>query len=213
MLHMIISFPWIKSYVGTLFVSSVPGFGWSYDLGFFEVEFVESSNGRFRSLIMGVWCDGIWRAWSWGRCSQTKVDHTKVCGTNDYGFRPTLQSERKGQWFTVHRGANFSTSLAKPETDLTTEMLVSWVIRYSGSIQSHSVVQWGLEICCFQEIQFWSEWCSYKWWRITSSTESPRRVQEYFPRNGVCILRLFETRKLVGKKFQHLLFFTGGHCF
>jgi phenylalanyl-tRNA synthetase alpha chain len=32
---------------------------------------------------------------------------------------------RKGQWFTVHKGHAFSTSIAKPETDLTAEMLVS----------------------------------------------------------------------------------------
>lgn len=35
---------------------------------------------------------------------------------------------RKGQWFTVHKGKNFSTSTAKPETDLTAEMLTSCVI-------------------------------------------------------------------------------------
>ncbi|KAN0097475.1 tRNA synthetases class II core domain (F) domain containing protein [Tylopilus felleus] len=33
--------------------------------------------------------------------------------------------QRKGQWFTVHKGPNFSTSIAKPETDLTVEMLTS----------------------------------------------------------------------------------------
>ncbi|KAG1833402.1 tRNA synthetases class II core domain (F)-domain-containing protein [Suillus variegatus] len=33
--------------------------------------------------------------------------------------------QRKGQWFTVHKGANFSTSIAKPETDLTVDMLTS----------------------------------------------------------------------------------------
>ncbi|KAJ7068410.1 phenylalanine-tRNA ligase [Mycena amicta] len=33
--------------------------------------------------------------------------------------------QRKGQWFTVAKGTNFSTSTAKPETDLTVEMLTS----------------------------------------------------------------------------------------
>ncbi|KAJ6628749.1 phenylalanine-tRNA ligase [Mycena sp. CBHHK59/15] len=33
--------------------------------------------------------------------------------------------QRKGQWFTVHKGSNFSTSTAKPETDLTVDMLTS----------------------------------------------------------------------------------------
>lgn len=34
-----------------------------------------------------------------------------------------LTSHRKGQYFTVHKGPKFSTSTAKPETDLTVEML------------------------------------------------------------------------------------------
>ncbi|KAJ7638978.1 phenylalanine-tRNA ligase [Roridomyces roridus] len=33
--------------------------------------------------------------------------------------------QRKGQWFTVQKGPEFSTSTAKPETDLTVEMLTS----------------------------------------------------------------------------------------
>ncbi|KAJ7590826.1 phenylalanine-tRNA ligase [Mycena floridula] len=37
----------------------------------------------------------------------------------------TLVVQRKGQWFAVHKGSNFSTSTAKPETDLTVEMLAS----------------------------------------------------------------------------------------
>ncbi|EJD01428.1 uncharacterized protein FOMMEDRAFT_147949 [Fomitiporia mediterranea MF3/22] len=36
-----------------------------------------------------------------------------------------LITQKKGQWFTVYKGPNFSTSLAKPETDLTADMLVS----------------------------------------------------------------------------------------
>ncbi|KAG6830840.1 hypothetical protein H0H92_014492 [Tricholoma furcatifolium] len=36
-----------------------------------------------------------------------------------------LVVQRKGQWFTVRQGSNFSTSTAKPETDLTVEMLTS----------------------------------------------------------------------------------------
>ncbi|KAN0126960.1 phenylalanine-tRNA ligase [Russula decolorans] len=36
-----------------------------------------------------------------------------------------LAVQKKGQWFTVHKGPNFSTSTAKPETDLTVEMLAS----------------------------------------------------------------------------------------
>ncbi|KAF8165216.1 phenylalanine-tRNA ligase [Crassisporium funariophilum] len=36
--------------------------------------------------------------------------------------------QKKGQWFTVHKGSKFSTSTAKPETDLTADMLAtgSW---------------------------------------------------------------------------------------
>ncbi|KAF8195736.1 phenylalanine-tRNA ligase [Mycena galopus ATCC 62051] len=37
----------------------------------------------------------------------------------------TLIAQRKGQWFTVHKGPDFSTSTAKPETDLTVDMLTS----------------------------------------------------------------------------------------
>ncbi|KAK7470476.1 Phenylalanyl-tRNA synthetase, beta subunit, cytoplasmic [Stygiomarasmius scandens] len=33
--------------------------------------------------------------------------------------------QRKGQWFTVQKGPSFSTSIAKPETDLTADMLTS----------------------------------------------------------------------------------------
>ncbi|KAI0693598.1 phenylalanine-tRNA ligase [Cytidiella melzeri] len=36
-----------------------------------------------------------------------------------------LISQKKGQWFTVHKGPSFSTSTAKPETDLTVDMLTS----------------------------------------------------------------------------------------
>ncbi|RDX55684.1 phenylalanine-tRNA ligase [Polyporus arcularius HHB13444] len=36
-----------------------------------------------------------------------------------------LIAQRKGQWFTVHKGPQFSTSTAKPETDLTVDMLTS----------------------------------------------------------------------------------------
>ncbi|KAG6821589.1 hypothetical protein H0H93_000098 [Arthromyces matolae] len=36
-----------------------------------------------------------------------------------------LVVQRKGQWFTVKKGSNFSTSTAKPETDLTVDMLTS----------------------------------------------------------------------------------------
>jgi phenylalanyl-tRNA synthetase alpha chain len=32
---------------------------------------------------------------------------------------------RKGQWFVVHKGPNFSTSTVKPETDLTVDMLTT----------------------------------------------------------------------------------------
>ena len=35
---------------------------------------------------------------------------------------------RKGQWFTVTKGPDFSTKLAKPETDLTVDMLTSYVL-------------------------------------------------------------------------------------
>ncbi|KAI9466861.1 phenylalanine-tRNA ligase [Lactarius psammicola] len=36
-----------------------------------------------------------------------------------------LVVQKKGQWFTVQKGPNFSTSTAKPETDLTVDMLTS----------------------------------------------------------------------------------------
>jgi phenylalanyl-tRNA synthetase alpha chain len=36
-----------------------------------------------------------------------------------------LAVQKRGQWFTVHKGPNFSTSIAKPETDLTVDMLTS----------------------------------------------------------------------------------------
>ncbi|PFH52843.1 hypothetical protein AMATHDRAFT_73967 [Amanita thiersii Skay4041] len=36
-----------------------------------------------------------------------------------------LITQKKGQWFTVRKGSKFSTSTAKPETDLTAEMLTS----------------------------------------------------------------------------------------
>ncbi|TFK75776.1 hypothetical protein BDN72DRAFT_809385 [Pluteus cervinus] len=36
-----------------------------------------------------------------------------------------LVTQKKGQWFTVTKGSSFSTSTAKPETDLTVEMLTS----------------------------------------------------------------------------------------
>ncbi|KAL0577077.1 Phenylalanyl-tRNA synthetase, beta subunit, cytoplasmic [Marasmius crinis-equi] len=42
-----------------------------------------------------------------------------------------LVNQRKGQWFTVHKGSNFSTSTAKPETDLTADMLTSGVWKTS----------------------------------------------------------------------------------
>ena len=44
-------------------------------------------------------------------------------------LRPLIYyaGNRKGQWFTVEKGSNFSTSTAKPETDLTAEMLTSCV--------------------------------------------------------------------------------------
>ena len=35
---------------------------------------------------------------------------------------------RKGQWFTVHKSQQFSTSTAKPETDLTVDMLTSYAV-------------------------------------------------------------------------------------
>ncbi|KAI0003097.1 hypothetical protein BJV74DRAFT_815484 [Russula compacta] len=36
-----------------------------------------------------------------------------------------LVVQKRGQWFTVHKGPSFSTSTAKPETDLTVDMLTS----------------------------------------------------------------------------------------
>ncbi|KAI6047435.1 hypothetical protein EDC04DRAFT_2864505 [Pisolithus marmoratus] len=47
--------------------------------------------------------------------------------------------QRKGQWFTVRKGPNFSTSIAKPETDLTVDMLTS------GSWKSATFKQYNFE--------------------------------------------------------------------
>ncbi|KAI0068775.1 hypothetical protein BV25DRAFT_1844467 [Artomyces pyxidatus] len=43
----------------------------------------------------------------------------------DLRKRKLIVQNRKGQWFTVSKGPNFSTSTAKPQTDLTVDMLTS----------------------------------------------------------------------------------------
>ena len=60
-----------------------------------------------------------------------------VTGIN-YTRHSNLTCFRKGQWFTIHKGKNFSTSTAKPETDLTAEMLASYVIESHLQICAHS---------------------------------------------------------------------------
>lgn len=50
-----------------------------------------------------------------------------------FSYIPTVRtndrlSYRKGQWFTVHKSQQFSTSTAKPETDLTVDMLTSYAV-------------------------------------------------------------------------------------
>jgi phenylalanyl-tRNA synthetase alpha chain len=62
---------------------------------------------------------------------------------------------RKGQWFAVHKGANFSTSTAKPETDLTADMIASYVqIRQDCLIPYLTHLQWDVEDIYLQEVQF-----------------------------------------------------------
>jgi phenylalanyl-tRNA synthetase alpha chain len=49
-----------------------------------------------------------------------------VNGRRDIHQRST---HRKGLWYTVTKGPDFSTSTAKPETDLTAEMMTSYVLQ------------------------------------------------------------------------------------
>ena len=57
--------------------------------------------------------------------------------------------DRKGQWFTVNKGPQFSTSTAKPETDLTVDMLLSSVhfhqIQWFKNSYSQKLIQWLVE--------------------------------------------------------------------
>ncbi|KAF7292348.1 Phenylalanine-tRNA ligase [Mycena chlorophos] len=64
----------------------------------------------------------------------TKLDMLEVQSTGTLKTGDTVLADlrkrklivqRKAQWFTVAKGSNFSTSTAKPETDLTVEMLTS----------------------------------------------------------------------------------------
>jgi hypothetical protein len=64
-----------------------------------------------------------------------------------------LCAGRKGQWFTVDKGSNFSTSTAKPETDLTVEMLTSWVQIIPETYVHFILVQWRMENFYLQKIQ------------------------------------------------------------
>ncbi|KAI0045313.1 hypothetical protein FA95DRAFT_1607814 [Auriscalpium vulgare] len=58
-----------------------------------------------------------------------QVDSTGTLPSGDKGLaelrKRKLIVQKKGQWFTVHKGPEFSTSTAKPETDLTVDMLTS----------------------------------------------------------------------------------------
>ncbi|KAF8843125.1 hypothetical protein BDN67DRAFT_924837 [Paxillus ammoniavirescens] len=58
-----------------------------------------------------------------------EVDSTGALQAGEKGLaelrKRKLIVQRKGQWFTIHKGPNFSTSIAKPETDLTVDMLTS----------------------------------------------------------------------------------------
>ncbi|KAF8914038.1 tRNA synthetases class II core domain (F)-domain-containing protein [Gymnopilus junonius] len=66
-----------------------------------------------------------------------------------------LVAQKKGQWFTVYKGSQFSTSTAKPETDLTADMLVSalhpllksctdiWINQDSAEMPTSSFVESG----------------------------------------------------------------------
>ena len=47
---------------------------------------------------------------------------------NIFDFIYMIHVRRKGQWFTVQKGSAFSTSTAKPETDLTVDMIASYVL-------------------------------------------------------------------------------------
>jgi phenylalanyl-tRNA synthetase alpha chain len=52
-----------------------------------------------------------------------------VNSIHDIHWRST--PHRKGLWYTVTKGPDFSTSTAKPETDLTAEMMTSYVLQLS----------------------------------------------------------------------------------
>ncbi|KAL5527404.1 hypothetical protein ACEPAG_6195 [Sanghuangporus baumii] len=58
-----------------------------------------------------------------------EVDSTGTLKTGEKALaalrKRKLITQKKGQWFTVHKGPNFSLSLEKPETELTADMLVS----------------------------------------------------------------------------------------
>ncbi|KXN86409.1 Phenylalanine--tRNA ligase alpha subunit [Leucoagaricus sp. SymC.cos] len=64
----------------------------------------------------------------------TKIDMQEIASTGTLKAgekaltelrKRKLIVQRKGQWFTVNKGSEFSTSTAKPETDLTVDMLAS----------------------------------------------------------------------------------------
>lgn len=75
---------------------------------------------------------GLWHSQKWwkGPCWSTKAEthNPKVLIIFALTLpKYWLSSLRKQQWFTVNKGPQFSTSTAKPETDLTVDMLTSSV--------------------------------------------------------------------------------------
>ncbi|KAF7352664.1 Phenylalanyl-tRNA synthetase alpha chain [Mycena venus] len=73
-----------------------------------------------------------------------------------------------GQWFTVQKGPDFSTSTAKPETDLTVDMLTSGAWKTST----------------FKKYNFEAEGSSNGRWFFTSPAQSKRRNPQHLLGNG-----------------------------
>jgi hypothetical protein len=95
---------------------------------------------------------------------------------------------RKSQWFTVKKGPQFSTSTAKPETDLTADMLVSSVCTsylILLSLSDCNILQWFLEDVCVQEIQFRGGRYTDIWGCISPSVEGSRRNPQHLLGDGV----------------------------
>jgi hypothetical protein len=61
-------------------------------------------------------------------------------------YSSDLDLDRKGLWYNVTKGPDFSTSTAKPETDLTAEMMTSYVPELSlRRLLNRLGQQWRLE--------------------------------------------------------------------